>query len=271
MLGMSGARAPYDSMPLAWRAAGEALEIDPGIAEAHSSRGVLMATHHWNVEGAGAAFERSIDLDPNYATSHHWNSMFRFLAKGDRSRALAGMQRAIRLDPIALPIHSDLGLVLLLVDHHEAAGRQLRRVLDLEPRYYRAHWYLAMEKERRGDHEGAMESLERALEYCDGRAFRARIVGWKGYTLARWGKTDQAESIFAGLQSSGAYTDQFETAQIRIGLGDEQGALDLLERAFEERSSFLVFVQHWPAFKPLHRRQRFKKLVSRLSVADQLP
>jgi hypothetical protein len=72
------------------------------------------------------------------------------------------------------------------------------------------------------------------------------------------------------LRAKATYVDQFETAQIRVGLGDVDGAINCLERAARERTSFLVFSNVWPGFEILRIASRYDAILSQLSLKPVL-
>lgn len=268
MLGMSAARAPQDSMPLARQAAAEALEIDDCLAEAHNSLAMVMAAFHWDHEGAQQEFQRALGLDPSYATLHHWHSLCWLAARGQAAEAVEELEWAIRLDPISLPILADLALAHILSGDDAAAIEQCRRVMELDDTYHRAYWFLGLAREQQGDFQGAMEALEKALALCGGSAFRLRILGAMGLSLGRGRQRAKAREVLGRMEAfEGSYVDQFELAQVRIGLGEADRALKHLEQGVEERSCFLLFLKLWPAFRGLHGDSRFQSILSRLSLA----
>ena len=267
MLGMSAAEIPSKSMPAAEQAATRALEIDEGLAEAHTSRGAVTAVYRWDQDDTERMFAAARRLDPNYATLHHWSACFRLVARSQTEQAMEEIRRAARLDPVSLPIQSDIALLHLFRRDEEKAIAQCRQVIEMDEHYHRAHWFMGLARERQGDFRGSMASLEQALRNCPGAAFRQRILSAMGLTLARWGKQAKAEEIRAQLQSEETgYVDQFELAQLEMGFGATERALDSLERAVDERSTFLVFAGLWPSFRDLQREDRFRTLLERCSV-----
>ena len=99
-------------------------------------------------------------------------------------------------------------------------------------------------------------------------AFRGRILGALGHTYGRWGKPDRAAAILdemAAMSRSG-YVDPFDIAQVHVGLGEMDAALDSLERAATDRSGYLVFCGAWPAFEAMRPNPRFQALLGRMSL-----
>jgi DNA-binding winged helix-turn-helix (wHTH) protein len=107
-LGYLSYLSPGEAFPAARRHAMKALELDTSLAEPHASLGFVKLYFDWDWPGADAEFQRAIALDPNYAATHEWYSIF-LLAAGQPSDAFREIQLARHRDPLSLPINSDLG------------------------------------------------------------------------------------------------------------------------------------------------------------------
>jgi serine/threonine-protein kinase len=269
MLAMSGADRPSLSMPLAREAALRALEIDDRMVEAHTSLAVVRANFDWDRRGSELEFQRALECDPTYATVHHWYSLYALTAAGRFDEAEDEIEWAERLDPISLPINMGHAQVLHLADNCPAAIAQCEKVLGLDPRYYRAYWFLGLAHDRLGNFEAACEALETArAQGGNEQAFRARILGALGHAYGRWGKRDRATAVLDELAvlSRSSYVDPFEFAQVHAGLGNRDAALDQIERAVAERSGYLAFGAVWPAFEAVRSSPRFQKALETMSL-----
>ncbi|MCP5115626.1 MAG: hypothetical protein GY953_32775, partial [bacterium] len=270
MLAMSAAEAPEHSMPRARQAASRAVEIDDRLAEAHTSLAAVMANFDWDRPSAEQHFHRALGLDQSYATLHHWYAFFFLTPQRKLDEAMDELEWAARLDPVSLPINADLGLLEIWRDHPDAAVSQCSKVLELDAGYHRAYWVLGLGHGQRGDFPAATKALDKALALCGGKAWRSRILGALGFTLGRWGKRDRAGACLAEMEqlsNAGGYADHLDAAQIRAGLGDTDSALDRLERAAKDRSSFLVYMNVLPSFRSLRSHPGFRNLLGRLSLS----
>src|SRR5271155_1980359 len=104
---------PKEAMPRAKAAAMKALELDDSLGEAHASLAFCLDGFDWNFEAADREFRRAIELNPGYATAHHWYAWHLSLL-GRNTEALAEMRKAENLDPLSLIINSDLAELLLI-------------------------------------------------------------------------------------------------------------------------------------------------------------
>jgi serine/threonine-protein kinase len=274
MLGLSATELPVACMPRAREAALRAIEIDDQLAEAHTSLAAVLAIFDWDRAGAERAFNRALALDPGYATLHHWHSVF-LLAPGSRfDEAEDEIEWAEQLDPISLPITLGHALVPLFRGSRDGVIDQCTKALRLDSNYYLAHWFLGRAHDQSGNYQAATDALEKARMLSVGdTAYHARILGALGHAYGCWGRKELAEGVRKELDALSAttYVDPFDTAQILAGIGDHDRAIGCLERAGEERSSYLVFSNVWPAFEPLRTHPGFSALASRLSLGPPRP
>src|SRR5216117_14900 len=87
-------------MPQARAAALRALELDENLAEAHTALALIAKNQDWNWQTSEKEFQRAIELNPNYATAHHWYADGPLLSTGRLDEAINEMKRAQELDPL---------------------------------------------------------------------------------------------------------------------------------------------------------------------------
>ena len=129
---------PNEVMPKARTAALKALQIDDGLAEAHTSLALIAEIYDWDWQTGEKEYRRAIQLNPNYATAHHWYAEF-LAFQGRFDEALAESERARHLDPLSVIIAADRGAILYFARQYDRAIEQFRAVLDMEPNFSRAH------------------------------------------------------------------------------------------------------------------------------------
>src|SRR5262249_53887550 len=120
----------------------KALEIDEGLAEAHSSLGSLKL-RQWDWAGAESEFERSIHLNPNYVIAHVGYATYLSLI-GSADRALLAIDRALSIDPLSLPAHSTKGSILYTSRKYDEAIDQFKKTLGLDGDFAVAHFCLGI-------------------------------------------------------------------------------------------------------------------------------
>src|SRR5207244_4489827 len=177
-----GAGAPQEYLPRAKAAAEKAVELDDSLAEAHASLGLVYHSYFRSAESA-REFDRSIQLDPNYATAHHWYGRLTLVMQGKLDHALVEVKRAYELDPVSPIIHTDVGAVYLMARRYDEAIEQLRGTVQMDPEFYWAHRFLGMALDLKGDTTGALAEFTKAFQLNDDPAG----LGFIGHAQARMG------------------------------------------------------------------------------------
>src|SRR5262249_50789270 len=145
-----GAASPQDSIPQAKAAVKRALELDDTLGEAHTTSGRILAVYDFEFDRAIAEFERAIRLNSNYAMAHHWFGMGPLTALGQFDRAIAEGKRAVELDPLSLIDNAAFGWIYFNARRYDEAITQLRKTIDMDSRFYVAHYYLGQALQFKG-------------------------------------------------------------------------------------------------------------------------
>jgi tetratricopeptide (TPR) repeat protein len=164
LLSAYGAASRLDSLPQAKAAAEKALDLDDTLAEAHTSLGNVL--RGYDLEQSLKEFERAIELNPNYATAHHWYGEF-LGATGRSDEGIAELKRAQQLDPLSLVINTDLGEVYTFAREYDKAIEQLRKTIEMDPRFYYANWHLGVALQLKGQLNEALAEYRKAAELND--------------------------------------------------------------------------------------------------------
>ncbi len=263
LIGLYGWSAPSEVMPKARRAALQALAIDASLAEAHNSMGLIELVQEWNWQESEKAFRRALELNPGYSSGHHWYA-HHLAWSGRFAEAMEEIRRAQDLDPLALSIKANIGWFQVLQRNYAEAERQLRAILDLDPNYVRAHYYLSIAYERSARFDQAIASALKGRELTGGGAAELAQLG---RTNARRGRLEEARRQLGELTAlaSRRYVPPVEFAALHLGLGENEEALRWLLRAAEERSAMLIFVKVDPRWDRLRGDARFTALVRKIS------
>ncbi len=260
-----GALAPKEAMPKATAAAQRALEIDPALGEAHTSLAHITAFYEWQWAEAADGFRRAIELNPRYAIAHHWYATY-LAAMGRLDDAVAAEQRAQELEPLSLFINKNLGTMLFYARRYEQAVRQYRETIELDPAFGRTHFFLGLACETLGRYDEAIAEFESALA-VSGRS--AVILAALGRTYGLAGDRAAAFHVLDELseRSLREYVPAFSIAMLREGLGDRDQAFEWLEKAYDERSSWLTALNVDPLFDNLRSDSRFGTLIKKAGLA----
>jgi DNA-binding winged helix-turn-helix (wHTH) protein/TolB-like protein/lipoprotein NlpI len=266
-LGYLSYLAPADAFPEASRHALRALELDTSLAEAHASLGFVKLYFDWDWPGAEAAFQRAIALDPNQPAAHQWHSIY-LLAAGRPSEALRAIETAQQRDPLSLAVNTDLGFHYYYTRRYDDAVKQLKLVLDMNPNFPPAHLWLGRTYQELGRFDDALTAFAHVEEHI--RDWPVAIAA-RGFVAGVSGRAGLARDALAELQALSAkrFVTSYGIALVHASLGENDAAFAALEKAFEERSNWLVWLRLDPRWNVLRADARFAVLVSRMRFPGQ--
>lgn len=259
-----GGLPPRQAMPEAKAAALKALEIDGSLAEAHTSLAQVHLLYDWDLAAAEKEFKRALELDPDYTAAHHWYSHC-LLLLGRTEESLAESRRALELEPLHLVVNVHLGWHYLYARQYDKAIEQDLRTLELDPAFPQAQRYAAWAYLQKGRNEEAIAGL-RAVLSAVGR--KPEVEAELGHALAAAGRRAEARAVLADLTRPvpGRYVSPYSVAIVHVGLGDRDEALAWLDKAYAERSDYMVYLGLEPMLDSLRSDPRFDALVRRVGV-----
>jgi tetratricopeptide (TPR) repeat protein len=256
--------SPADVLPRARAAARKSIELDGTLAEAHASLAYVYAYYEWDWTAAENEFRQAIALRPSFADAHF--SYSRFLAAGGRiEEALAEIGRARELDPRSLLLKANTALLFYFWGRYDEALADLIKVRDEDPKFSVAQWGIGLVYEQKGKLSEAVAELEKAVSLSASLNVRSSL----GHAYGIAGKTEKAREILRLLEerSRTGYVPSYYFALVHAGLGEKTEALDWLERAYQERSTILAYLQIDPRLTPLRSDPRFLDLARRIGVS----
>jgi TolB-like protein/DNA-binding winged helix-turn-helix (wHTH) protein/Flp pilus assembly protein TadD len=244
-------------------AARTALEIDPAHPEAHFVRAVVALYGEWDVERARRHFDAAIAANPAFAEAHHQRAACSS-ATGRHDEAIAGMQRAHALDPLAPEVVADVGWYYYFARRYRDAAEWCRRTLALDARFYWAHRCIVMARQREGDLPSAIAAALEDLRARGAPASVAEGVASRGLAAYWQWELDRRAS-------GPGDADVADKAVSRIALGDRAGALDDLERAVASRRGWLLpFLAVDPTFDEVRADHRFQAVLRAVAAGAAL-
>jgi TolB-like protein/Tfp pilus assembly protein PilF len=264
--GFYGFLSPNQSYPKAKAAATKALQIDETVAEAHASLLSIKTDYDWDWVGAEKEFKRAIALNPNYPPAYQWYG-FDLLVMGRQGEAMAAMRRALDLDPVSPTVNVSQAWFFYLTRQYNKAVEQCLRTLELHPNFCVAHQMLGLTYDVRGEFEQAIAELQKAKALSP---HNLMTVAALGHTYATSGKRDEAQRMLdeLGLSSGESTPLPYYVAAIYVGLGRNEEALRWLERAYQERSNWLIYLKLDPRFDRLRSDRRFADLARRIGLPE---
>lgn len=245
-------------------AALRALELDENLPEAHTALALIVQNYDWDWQTAEKEYRRAIELNPNYATAHHWYAEH-LTWRGRFDEALRESERARQLDPLSLIIAADNGATLYFSRQYDRSIEQFRYVLDMEPNFPRAGLI--------------MEDYVQKRMFAEAQAFTEKqpwsdAAPWHWATLTyiygRSGHKAQAQRALEKLLQLNRRqpVDAAALVWAYIGLGNNNQALTWLEKASSQHSNTLVTLKVEPTFDPLRNDPRFQELMRRVGFTQ---
>jgi TolB-like protein/DNA-binding winged helix-turn-helix (wHTH) protein/Flp pilus assembly protein TadD len=255
-----GVMTAKEALPKAKAAASKALELDSTLSEAHNSLAFCFDAFDWDFDAAGKEFQRSIELNPGYATAHHWYSWHLSLL-GRYDQAIEEMRKAKSLDPLSLIINADLAELLSIAHFYDESIIQSRKTIEMDPNFALAHNQLAQAYLQKQMNAEAIAELQKAVELSAGSP---TCIANLARAYAASGRTSEAEKLLSDLKShsNGGYSDAAEVSMVYAALGDKEQAMHWLEIGYEQRFNPGVLLR--PGFDPLRADPRFQDLVHRI-------
>lgn len=252
--------APTEAYPKAAEAVKQALALDPNLADARTSLGLIRFQYEWDWPGAERAFLEALDINRNYAPAHHFFADY-LKAMGRFPEALAEIDKARELDPLSLAINTGVGHVLYLSGQYDRAIEEYRRAVELDPNFMATHVWFGRPYLEKGMFAEAVSELEIAVRLSGESTLALAMLG---HGLASANRQDEAIHILEKLmkRKKDQYVPSYWIAVIYNGLKDRQQTVAWLKKAYEERSSWLVWSNVEPRFSWLKNDPDFALLMS---------
>ena len=266
-----GAVKPVDEMPKAKAAAQKAVDADPTLAEAYTSRAFVRLAYDWDWLGAQSDFQQALKLNPQYPTAHQWYASY-LMQMGKFSLAKAEIEEAHKLDPLSPIIASNTGLYSYYEHKYDDAIARYKVLLQSDPDFWVARHYLALAYVQKGMHSEAIAELRKLIKAPESGPLPHRVIEAEseasaslGFAYGMAGKQAEARAILDGLDALAKrrYVSPLYFAIVYAGLRDNDKAIEYLNKAFDARHPGLVLIRIEPMFDGLRSDQRFVDLIKR--------
>jgi serine/threonine-protein kinase len=218
----------------------KALEIDENLGEAHLSQAMVSFFYDWDWQKAEQEFKHAIALDPTNAEALSFYSMFLgFENRFDEAIEQGG--RALAIDPLSSLINMNVGWTYFSAGLFEKTLDQVGKMIEVEPEFYGCYWLRGAIYLSEGEYDNAINDLKKAV-LLGGRQVVLADLG-AAYGLA--GRNDEAKAILGQLleMRQREYVPAICMARIYSRIGEDDQAIDWLEKAFAERNGEMVFLR----------------------------
>ena len=255
--------APDEGCGKAKKLALQALELDPSLAEAHTSLAWVHTWYDYDFTAAEREFERSLELNPRYATAHQFFGFYLGMM-GRYEEAYTEAKRAIRLDPLSSVFQWSLGFVYWMARRHDQAIEQVEKALELDPGFAPAHAVHCWAALSKLMPEIAISAAQNAVRCSPGAVMYLASLG---ECYAALGNRQEAQKMLDHLHdlSKQQYVTPYFLARIYAALGRKEEALHSLEAGYVERTSSLVFMKVDARLDELRTEPRFQDLMRRMN------
>jgi DNA-binding winged helix-turn-helix (wHTH) protein/TolB-like protein len=250
---------PREAFPKAKEAALNALRVDDRLAEAHAALGHIKVQYEYDWAGAKDEYKRAIELKPNYANAHHFYALYLSIM-GRFDEGIDEIKRAQELEPFSLFIHANVGAILYAARRYDEAINQLKRVLEMNPNFDHARDVLGHVYLQKGMYEQAIAEFRKLTttpySYDLGQAYA--LSGRRSEALK---EIDKLQEL-----SKQRYVAPYNLALIYASLDDKDNALEWLEKAYEDRSTRLIWIRVNTQLDKLRSEPRFKAVIKRMGL-----
>ena len=238
-----------------------ALSIDNKLVEARTTLANLKFQYDWDFSGAEEGFKQAIALNSNYAEAHHQYAWYLAMT-GKENESLAEMKVAQQLDPMSPAINVDLNLPLFFSRRFDESATLARKQIEMFPNFFLPHMLLGQDLFFKGDHAEGIKEMEKAKELEPTPHLKGQLAS----LYARANRKDEARKLLQDLQEEAKvrYVTPYWIAMIYVGLDEKDEAFKWFEKAFEERSWFLIFIKMDPWMDSMRSDPRYTSLIRRI-------
>ncbi|HEX6729673.1 MAG TPA: tetratricopeptide repeat protein [Pyrinomonadaceae bacterium] len=264
LLNIYGSEYRRDAFPKAREAAQKALSLNNGLAPAHTALAMVKLEYEYDWVGAEESYRKAIELNPNYATAHHWYAEYlSFVGRFDES--IKHIERAFELDPQSLVINTVRGYPYMRSGRCDTAIGYFKKTLEMEPKFPLAHFYLGkcyVEQKQFSD------AIKEQLAAISASGESAAFVAAVSFAYAAAGNRQEASARLSKLKEASrrGYVSPYSMATVYAGLGETDEAFKWLDKAYDDRDYQLPTIKNDIHFAHLKDDRRFAQLLERIGL-----
>lgn len=233
----AGALPHSEAHAKAWSYATRALELDPTLVDAITTRAYTTLHYAWDLDAAEQRFRRALEVAPRYAPALHWYSHC-LAAAGRVAESLEHSRLALAQEPMNMLLHVHLAWHHVIAGAAAEARTQAERVIAMDPQFHWGHYFAGWAADALGEHARAVDAMREAVRCStDDHVMRAGLA--RAYAVA--GDRAAALAITDELAPRGLF--DYEIALVHAGLGEADAALAAIVRARDARSGWLAYAR----------------------------
>jgi TolB-like protein/DNA-binding winged helix-turn-helix (wHTH) protein/Tfp pilus assembly protein PilF len=239
-------------------AAEKALQLDPGLAEAHAAIGRIKRGYDWDWAGADMAFQKALALEPqNSVVLLGASSLDATLGRFEEAVTLN--RRAVEIDPLSVVAHISMGMHAYYAGQLNLATDAYQKALAISPADPEAHYLLGLVYISRAQPQLAMAEFQK-----DQRGVQRNV----GEALAYWALGRKAEADASLQQLIADYRTQaaYQIAEVYAFRGETDRAFEWLELTREHKDSGLPSIKGDPLLKNLYHDPRYAAFLKKVGL-----
>jgi len=269
LLGSYGVVQPSEVYPAARTDALKALELDPNLADAHTTLAIIYKSYYWDWDASREHFEEAVRLAPNDANALHQYSVEYLSTMGLHEQAIREGEAAVELDPLSPIVNADLGRVYYSARMPERAIVQLKKTLELDPTFFMAHLYMGIAYLMEDKYDLALERFEEARKYSgDSLGPNPNSVAFTAMALAMAGRTKEARETLDELHqlAKRKYVAPYWFGRVYGALGEWDTAFSWMDKALADRNLHLLYLKDEPLAKHFREDPRTAAILAKMGL-----
>jgi DNA-binding winged helix-turn-helix (wHTH) protein/tetratricopeptide (TPR) repeat protein len=257
---------PHEAYPKAKLTVQKALSLDDTLAEAHANLGALFMFYDMDWVSAEREYRRAIELNPDYEGTYGVYS-YLLCALGRPDEGVEKARRGLEANPLSGALANDLALAYYQARRYDEAIKQYQKQLDMEPARAEALLGLGVVYEQKGMYEQAINEYQRAIKSL-GRT--SPVLAQLGRAYALSGKRTEAINVVREFKeiAKQSFRGSYDSAIFYTGLGERDKAFEQLNKAYEERSGWIIYLKVEPQFDSLRTDPRYVPLLKRINISQ---
>ena len=253
-----------EATPIEKAAVLKALELDESLAEAHYGFARLKFLGEWDWPSAERAFERALELNPNYADARTtYSHLLNIVGRPDE--AMTQIERALELDPFNALSQASYGNVPLFVRQYDDAIAAYRKALTVSPNIGFALMQLVTALHLTGGYEEALDAQKAYFSAVGDDESQEALT--QGYAEGGYGEAMRRAAETFAARSLRTDTGAFYVALLYARAGKKERALEWLERGFATRDAGMPYLRV-PMLDNVREDPRFQDLIGRMNLAE---
>ncbi|MCL5279479.1 MAG: protein kinase [Planctomycetes bacterium] len=242
LLPLYSTSAPPDAVQKGKAAALRALQIEETLPEAHAALGQILVRYEWDWVGAENHFRRAIELNPGYASAHHWYSDLH-LYRARYAQAVQELEQARALDPMSVTVCRNLGIVLCYSGRVDRGLEVLGDALEMDPSQVYTHLFLGRVYLDKARYEDALKEF--ALEETIAKGSHLWARAYTIWTYAKMGESQEAQKRLAEMVelSRRQYVSPAILGLTYFVVGRSDAGFELLDKAWTQRDPWLCWIK----------------------------